>query len=168
MFHQLHCLNAVRKTFFPERYRDFFEDYWLDDGSPPGRAGRNYTSTDAKHYGEFLPLPPSSFSPNSFAPFPPNQTTASTLCGNRSCVTPTSPPSIGAGFLRATSPYPDSKSPTPAASSIGSATGARSIRLAGAVGAREMSQGGKRDLRMVSGKVLCRAEIFQREGGRGL
>lgn len=50
VFHQLHCLNAIRKTFFPERYRDSFEDYWLDDGSPPGRAGRNYTSTDAKHY----------------------------------------------------------------------------------------------------------------------
>ena len=45
VFHQLHCLNAVRKTLYPERYWDEFDDYYLEDGS------RNYTSTAAKHYG---------------------------------------------------------------------------------------------------------------------
>ena len=45
VFHQLHCLNAIRKTLYPERYWDEFDDYFLEDGS------RNYTSTAAKHYG---------------------------------------------------------------------------------------------------------------------
>ncbi|KAF2101282.1 hypothetical protein NA57DRAFT_22054, partial [Rhizodiscina lignyota] len=44
VFHQLHCLNALRKTFYPERYWDEFDDYYTEDGK------RNYTSTSAKHY----------------------------------------------------------------------------------------------------------------------
>ncbi|MCJ1227899.1 hypothetical protein MMC12_004558 [Toensbergia leucococca] len=48
VFHQLHCLNAVRKTLYPERYT--YDDYYLDDGAPPGKQQRNYTSTDAKHF----------------------------------------------------------------------------------------------------------------------
>ncbi|MCJ1462288.1 hypothetical protein MMC07_000888 [Pseudocyphellaria aurata] len=46
VFHQLRCLNAIRKTFFPDRYRDSFTDYWLKNST----LRRNYTSTDAKHY----------------------------------------------------------------------------------------------------------------------
>lgn len=162
VFHQLHCLNAIRKTFFPERYRHVFKDYWLDDGSPPGKAGRNYTSTDAKHYGEFLfitiPLP--FLSPRGTnTPSVPKQTTASTPCGNPSCVTATSPPSTGAGSLRAISPYPASASPTPAASSIGSATGARSTKFAPAGPAKGMSPGGKRGPGRRFDRVFCRDEI---------
>ncbi|KAL9117478.1 MAG: hypothetical protein Q9187_005986 [Circinaria calcarea] len=60
VFHQLHCLNAIRKTLYPERYWDTYDDYYIKDGSPPGRGQRNYTSTDAKHYGNqdtrFLPI----------------------------------------------------------------------------------------------------------------
>lgn len=52
VFHQLHCLNALRKSFYPERYWDSFIDYWIDDGSPRGRGPRNYTSIDAKHFGK--------------------------------------------------------------------------------------------------------------------
>ena len=52
VFHQLHCLNALRKSFYPERYWHSFKDYWVDDGSPPGRGQRNYTSIDAKHFGK--------------------------------------------------------------------------------------------------------------------
>ncbi|KAH8647914.1 hypothetical protein BX600DRAFT_518318 [Xylariales sp. PMI_506] len=44
VFHQLHCLNSIRKTLYPERYRDKIEDYYTKTGE------RNYTSIDAKHY----------------------------------------------------------------------------------------------------------------------
>jgi hypothetical protein len=50
VFHQLHCLNAIRKTLFPERYWADFDDYYTEDGR------RNYTSTAAKHYGKDVPL----------------------------------------------------------------------------------------------------------------
>ena len=46
VFHQLHCLNAIRKTLYPERYWNEFDDYYTADGQ------RNYTSTAAKHYGK--------------------------------------------------------------------------------------------------------------------
>lgn len=46
VFHQLHCLNAIRKTLYPERYWDEFGDYYTSDRQ------RNYTSTAAKHYGK--------------------------------------------------------------------------------------------------------------------
>ncbi|KIN09166.1 hypothetical protein OIDMADRAFT_111443, partial [Oidiodendron maius Zn] len=44
VFHQLHCLNAVRKTLFPERYWREYDDYLTAEGE------RNYTSTSAKHF----------------------------------------------------------------------------------------------------------------------
>lgn len=85
VFHQLHCLNSIRKTFFPERYPDFFKDYWLDDGSLPGRAGRNYTSIDAKHYGEFsfFPHSPSLSLTNLFPPSPLRTNSPLSLPRNR-------------------------------------------------------------------------------------
>lgn len=46
VLHQLHCLNALRKTFYPDRYKGKFEDYFDADGH------RNYTSIAAKHYGK--------------------------------------------------------------------------------------------------------------------
>ncbi|KAH8694221.1 hypothetical protein BGW36DRAFT_301024, partial [Talaromyces proteolyticus] len=48
VFHQLHCLNAIRKTLYPERYWDDFDDYYTADGK------KNYTSTSAKHYDHCL------------------------------------------------------------------------------------------------------------------
>jgi hypothetical protein len=48
VFHQLHCLNALRKTLFPLRYPDQFTDFYTKEGQ------RNYTSNDARHYGEAL------------------------------------------------------------------------------------------------------------------
>jgi Mycotoxin biosynthesis protein UstYa len=48
VFHQLHCLNAIRKTLFPLRYPDQFTDFYTKEGQ------RNYTSNDARHYGEAL------------------------------------------------------------------------------------------------------------------
>lgn len=51
VFHQLHCLNAIRKTLYPERYAGEFDDYFTDSGD------RNYTSTSAKHYGELYIYP---------------------------------------------------------------------------------------------------------------
>jgi hypothetical protein len=56
MFHQLHCLNAIRKTLFPERYWNDFDDYYLPGVDEMGRVRRNYTSNNAKHYGK-LPAP---------------------------------------------------------------------------------------------------------------
>jgi hypothetical protein len=47
VFHQIHCLNALRKTFYPERYKGAFNDYFDANGQ------RNYTSTAAHHYGKF-------------------------------------------------------------------------------------------------------------------
>ncbi len=47
VFHQLHCLNTLRKTFYPDRYSSEFQDYFL---TSDGR--RNYTSTAARHYGK--------------------------------------------------------------------------------------------------------------------
>ena len=46
VFHQLHCLNAIRKTLYPERYWNEFGEYYTTDRQ------RNYTSTAAKHYGK--------------------------------------------------------------------------------------------------------------------
>lgn len=46
VFHQLHCLNALRKTLFPVRYPGQFTDFYTQDEQ------RNYTSNDARHYGE--------------------------------------------------------------------------------------------------------------------
>ena len=54
VFHQIHCLNTIRKTLYPERYFHTFDDYFLEDGSPPGRGKRNYTSTSAKHFGKSI------------------------------------------------------------------------------------------------------------------
>lgn len=46
VFHQLHCLNILRRTLWPDRYKDQMFDYWTADGQ------RNYTSGQAKHYGK--------------------------------------------------------------------------------------------------------------------
>jgi hypothetical protein len=47
VFHRLNCLNALRKTLYPDRYGPFgaYED-WLDEN---GR--RKYTGVAAHHYG---------------------------------------------------------------------------------------------------------------------
>lgn len=45
VFHQLHCLNYVRKALYPDRYMKHFRDAYDDDGN------RNYTGHDARHYG---------------------------------------------------------------------------------------------------------------------
>jgi Mycotoxin biosynthesis protein UstYa len=50
IFHQLHCLNSLRKTLFPARYQDQFTDFFTADGQ------RNYTSNDARHYGKWSSL----------------------------------------------------------------------------------------------------------------
>ena len=47
VFHQIHCLNALRKTLYPERYKREFHDYFDANGQ------RNYTSSAAHHYGTF-------------------------------------------------------------------------------------------------------------------
>lgn len=44
VFHQLHCLNTLRKTLFPLQYPDQFTDLYTKEGQ------RNYTSNDARHY----------------------------------------------------------------------------------------------------------------------
>ena len=46
IFHQLHCLNSLRKTLYPSRYHNDFGDYFTADGQ------RNYTGIKARHYGE--------------------------------------------------------------------------------------------------------------------
>ncbi|RDW82687.1 hypothetical protein BP6252_03799 [Coleophoma cylindrospora] len=44
VFHQLHCLNTLRKTLWPQRYEGHFFDWIGSDGE------RNYTSGQAHHY----------------------------------------------------------------------------------------------------------------------
>ncbi|KAF7186853.1 hypothetical protein HII31_11813, partial [Pseudocercospora fuligena] len=39
VFHQLHCLNALRKTIYPERYKEDMDDFFLEDGT------RNFTNS---------------------------------------------------------------------------------------------------------------------------
>ncbi|KAF2664984.1 hypothetical protein BT63DRAFT_464245 [Microthyrium microscopicum] len=44
VFHDLHCLNVLRKSLYPDRYMSDYDDFINKDGS------RNYTSVDAQHY----------------------------------------------------------------------------------------------------------------------
>ena len=110
VFHQLHCLNAVRKSLYPERYWETYDDYYIDDGSAPGRGQRNYTSTDAKHLGNFnpflfvIPVPalskntlPNSYRTTKIRDFD-KQITASMLSVNPSCVTVTLQRFTGVGW----------------------------------------------------------------------
>ena len=46
VFHQLHCLNYIRKALYPDRYMKDFRDAYNDDGK------RNYNGHDSRHYGQ--------------------------------------------------------------------------------------------------------------------
>jgi hypothetical protein len=48
LYHQLHCLNAIRKALWlpgVERYKKDFHNFVTEDG------GRNYTGSNAQHIG---------------------------------------------------------------------------------------------------------------------
>ncbi|EED15383.1 conserved hypothetical protein [Talaromyces stipitatus ATCC 10500] len=44
VFHQLHCLNYIRKALYPDRYMHEFRDAYDTEGK------RNYSGHDARHY----------------------------------------------------------------------------------------------------------------------
>lgn len=45
-FHQLHCLNYIRKALYPDRYMSHFRDAYNTEGK------RTYSGHDARHYGK--------------------------------------------------------------------------------------------------------------------
>jgi hypothetical protein len=45
IFHQLHCLNYIRKALYPDRYMEDFRDAYDEHGR------RNYFGHEARHYG---------------------------------------------------------------------------------------------------------------------
>ena len=52
VWHQLHCLNAVRRALYPERWPEIWEK--KEDGSI------NYDTVEMKHVGKFQFLPQNS------------------------------------------------------------------------------------------------------------
>lgn len=57
VFHQLHCLNSLRKSLYLERYVDEIGDLYDTNGR------RNYTSTAIRHWGksDMLKVVPATF-----------------------------------------------------------------------------------------------------------
>lgn len=49
VFHLLHCLDSIRRTFYPDRYTAHIKGLFLENGS------RDYLGREALHYGESFP-----------------------------------------------------------------------------------------------------------------